>query len=738
MHKITKKFVPNTVSIEKFWRAANYISAGMLYLKENVLLKHPLKQTYFKRHIIGHWGTSPGVNAVYAHVNNLIRRTEQPIRLIVGTGHAGPAILANLFLEGTLAEYYEKYPLNELGLKNLFTDFGCDGGWDTEISPEYPGMLYAGGELGAALAFAQGCTFNSKDSFTVCLIGDGELETSITQGSWQGFQFLNPIKDGFVLPVINANGNKMGSVSLLSLLNKDEKTAFFRGQGLTPIFAGTDHNEIAKAFNTAYTLLTSSKKNYGEIQQPVIIMETPKGWTAPDVFGGKAFAGTHKSHKPILKLPSTDIEQANMVWDWLKSYKIQELFDENGVPLNEVISCLPKPKMRLGRHLFESTYRNSRKVKAVRVPTSESGHQHNAGAVEKAIFSLFSEHSDLLVFCPDEISSNQMSELLKYNGMKFGKSLEGTNKMHPSGRVVEILNEHLCFAWAQGYAAAGCRSVLISYEAFAPIFDSMAAQYIKFLKRSKFVSWRKKTPSINIILTSLGWRNCATHHNPGFADGLLGRNLDNLRIYMPVSSDSSELYLEQMLNSFDCLNVMIISKHDLPRLNACISKNESPAISESWLILEREGNASCEISLIAIGDNMAEECLHAKDILSKENPGLSVQVIAIQELSLLERKGKHRDTLLNVIKNSLSTVWAYNGYPKTIQAFLWNAPVTNMHKVIGYRDKGRSSAGVRRYIENDASRYHIVLEAVDSIHTDSFYDCSETIKKCKKSISSFN
>lgn len=735
---MTDHLIPDTNSIERFWRAANYISAGMLYLKDNVLLRAAYDQSDFKVDIVGHWGACPGVNAVYAHTTDLIRRSGQPIRLVVGTGHAGSAILANLYLEGTLAKYYEKYSRDEAGLKSLFRDFGAPGGWDTEISPEYPGMLYAGGELGAALAFAQGCAFNASGSFTVSLIGDGELETALTQASWQGFKFLNPAQDGAVLPVINANGNKMGSVSLLGLMSRSEKTAFFEGHGLTPIFAGADHDEIARAFNTAYLRLID--QNPDQYKQPVVIIETPKGWTAPEMFGAEPFAGTHRSHKPVLKKPAVDTEQANSILAWLESYNPQELFDNLGSPLPGVTACLPSPEMRLGNSHFSKLPSNITAIGDY-VP-EQLAHRATPGnsvkAIEQALTSLFSRHDDLLVFSPDEASSNQLGNLLRSGGMKFGKSVEGINKMGPSGKVVEVLSEHLCHAWAQGYASTERRSVLVSYEAFAPLLDSLAAQYLKFLDREKPISWRPAAVSLNIILTSLGWRNCATHHNPGFVDTLLGRGLDSVRIYSPSSPAAAQSSLVEMLSSSGLLNVMVVSKHDLPRLSAA-TENLRPALTfEAWHVLEGAQQSAPQISLVAMGDCMAEECLLAKDIICQEAPGLSVQVIAVQEISLFDRATRDKGKLLDKVADSVSTVWAYVGYPKTVRALLWESPSQGAQFIVGYKDRGKSAAGIARYVENEASRYHIAMAAVGPLQAQGLYDCSRIIARCQDSIASIH
>jgi xylulose-5-phosphate/fructose-6-phosphate phosphoketolase len=694
---IMETLAPNLFSIELFWRAANYLSAGMLYLKDNPLLRNELRFHHFKQIILGHWGACPGINAIYAHASDLSRRTGQRMRLIVGSGHAGPAILSNLYLEGSLEKIYPKYTRDLVGMTNLFNAFADNNGFHTEITPHYPGMIYFGGELGTALAFSQGYALNNPDSFSICVIGDGELETSITQAAWQGFKFLSSTNDGKILPVINANGYKMGSKSLYALKPRKESEKLFKGYGLTPIFVGTNHQQIAAAFNKAYIQL--SKINTSS--QPIIILESPKGWTAPEKFGNRLFSGSQNAHKPILKNPSNDINELEMIKTWLMSYIPSELFDDNGAPLQDVVNCLPDTKNHFG--LSNQIDKCIPMLKKKSTPDSKS----SIDAISNYLVHIIKKTKDVIVFSPDELSSNKFDNILKITRLKYGtiNNLVYSTK----GRVIEILNEHLCYAWAQGYSIAGHHAVIISYEAFAPIFDSMAAQHLKFLKASTGLKWHTAYPSVNIILTSLGWDNNPTHHNPSFVDNLIGRNVKEVKIYMPVTAETTTYFFNEMIESYNRLNIMVMSKRNFKRIPSAFNS----CTYNSWRVLQSDSKGNPRISLIAIGDRMAEESLFAKDIINSSYPDFFVRVLVIEDLDLLEySKNNDIENFKSVIADSSSCIWVYNGYPKTIKGLLWDLGITTNTKVLGYKDNDLSYAGPDRLNINEVSRFHIAKEAI--------------------------
>lgn len=675
----------------------------MLYLKENVLLRKKLEFSHFKDKILGHWGACPGVNAIFAHVSDLARRTNREIRLIVGTGHAGPSILSCTYLDGTLGDNYSNMPYGEQGICQLFTAYASNTGFSTEIQPNYPGTLYVGGELGAALAFSQGYAMKNPNSFTVCVLGDGELETSITQASWQGFGFLSSKYDGKVLPVINSNGYKMGSKSLFALMSRDEKGLLLRGHGMSPIFVGTNHVEIAVAFDTAY-----SQMEYDAQYHPVIVLENPKGWTAPSNFNDIPFENSRNAHKPILKNPSKKEKELRMVEDWLLSYRPIELFDSSGNPNPIVTECLPPVNIRLGNaHLAKKTndipLRYAPKI----------ANNNMVLALSECLCELVSSHR-FLILSPDEIDSNRFGQLASVFHLKNGNL---TNCSYDAqSPLIEILNEHLCFAWAQGFARNNGIPVIISYEAFAPIFFSLSEQYLKSLNALDRVGWQSANPSINIILTSLGWYNTPTHHNPSFVDSLIGRKHPHVKIYMPIFAETAISMLNEMVNSKNRLNIIVLNKHTLPALESgrCCFCDKT---RKAWTEISATSSEKVDITLVSIGDCMAEQALLAYGLIHIHTHNYSVRIIAIEDLSLLDSNW-HPDLegFKNKLRNSFCSLWLYNGFPKTIKSCLWDLGIINTVSVLGYMDMDQSSAGDERFAINRTDAKSIADEALKLLH----------------------
>lgn len=678
-------------SIELFCRAANYLSVGMLYLNSNPLLREKLQKQHFKREVLGHWGACPGIIAVYAHTSDLIRRKNHRAHLVVGSGHANTALLACTYLDGSLGRYYSELSYGELGVLNLFKQHSTGSVFSTEINPRYPGTLYVGGELGYALAFSQGYSFGNKESFTVCVVGDGELETSVSQASWQGFEFLSSHSDGKILPVINANGNKMGSVSIFSQKSHKAIEEYFHSFGLAPFFANTSHTEIVRAFDAAYDCLFNSTYKV----QPVIVLETPKGWTAPKTINGQKFEGSFHSHKPILKHPFENKEELEIILEWLLSYKPKDLFDADGIPKSSVIRCLPVENMRLGYGHKNEVGHLTQKI-------------HNK--TNKNLSNFFEDlltKDNIFVFSPDELGSNRLNSLIDCFQLKFGDIIN--DSYNKNSRIYEILNENLCFAWAQGCSRAGKRSLLISYEAFAPIFMSMADQYIKYLTTSVDVDWQPICPSLNILLTSLGWYNTPSHHNPSFVDSILGRGNKIIRVYMPICLKSLSNYIIKALNSTNRLNVIVYNKHPLP----LIEKNlDNIKWHNSWVEFILNNNMVSRVAIIAIGDCILEQVLEAKELLGSLSDGCVIDIFAIEDMSILE---SHNHPERQNIKRRLlnkPVIWAYNGFPKTIKSFLWDFNLRNTQVVLGFNGNDQTSSGKERFTKNAIDAKAIVNEVL--------------------------
>jgi xylulose-5-phosphate/fructose-6-phosphate phosphoketolase len=711
-------YSPDHSSVRAFWTAANYITLALLYLRDNVLLHTPLYSYHFKDTILGHWGACPGINAVYAALSDNVRRSDHPVRLVIGTGHAGPAALACAFLDGTLEEIYPEYCRNEQGLAQLCRRFGASHGFDTEIAPEYPGALYAGGELGGALAVAQGCAFQAPGTVTVCLVGDGELETALTQAAWQGFRFLSKHQDGAVLPIVNANGWRMGGRPVSASMSNEELRCFFRAHRLAPLFVQADIGELIGALDEAMEMLCRYQQS-GHIKTapwPVVVFRSPKGWTAPAELGGVPFVGTHRSHKPLLRNPKDDPEQFAEIESWLQQYKPSELFDGDGRPRETVIACLPKRNKRLSRLLSvkELSTKSSFTLPQmqgkglIRIEEGSFDASNSVAALESAlaVWGAESSFDDLMVFSPDELSSNRFGAIVRPLGLRSSTSQATVEEFTtPPGRIIEILNEQMCFAWQYGYAQTGRRSVFITYEAFAPLVDSMVAQALKFLHRCRNLEWRKPSVGINIILTSLGWYNSPTHHNPGFIETLVGRGLPHVRLFTPATPGEAVTALRDMLSSVNRLNVLVVGKHPLPLLKAQAGHVHDTSL-RPWRILKND-DAEKGVALVGVGDCMVEECLGAAKILEENREPVPASVITLNELSLLDRPDDPEcQNFWSSLAQYRAVVWAYMGYPRALAGLLWQQrqpPST----ILGFRDQTRSCDAAGRFEENGASRRQI-------------------------------
>jgi xylulose-5-phosphate/fructose-6-phosphate phosphoketolase len=692
-------------SIELYCRAANYICVALLYLKENVLLKNEIQDTNFKDSILGHWGCNPGINMIYCHLSNLIKQTKYPIHLIVGTGHAGPSILANSFLEQSLQRYYPKFSYDEKGLENLCKSFGSHNGFDTEITADYPNALYCGGELGNAIAFSQGLVIENSTRVIACVIGDGEFETATTSSSWLSFKFLRPGSDGIVLPIINGNGFKMGSSSLFSELSKEELTKYFNSLSLCPLFADNNHYSLQNAFFSAWQMIKDFLRGKkGHI--PVIVLYSQKGFSAPLKLLDKPFMGTVNSHKPILKSPRFDKAELNEVYKWLNSYIPSELFNIKGEPNSTVLKCLPSDiKQRMGNSILD-LFPKKPKSNQLISKSIKSVVSNNAESAANAI-KLWSEknknYGKTLVVCPDELISNKFSVLQK-------------EPIPKNIRVIEMLNEHICNGWMQGYTVGNGVGVFISYEAFAPLIDSMISQQIKYLERYNNVKFRGNFPSCNYILTSLGWHNCYSHQNPGTIDTILGRGLKNINVFTPDSLEMTESTINYMLSSKGKINIMLISKIHLERVKENNSNQKN--ILKNWKIYTYSSKNAIIVDIVGVGDCMIEECLAAKEILEKCSSNIDYRVISINKISLLDNQfDEDLQKLKMVFEESIFSIWAFLGYPKTIKNMLWGwnkLPID----ILGYKDVGKTTTYQGMYLLNECSRYDIAIRVVERLEVE--------------------
>ena len=664
-----------------FWRSANYLSVATLYLRDNLLLKRKLIPQDFKTQVTGHWGCSPGFNAIYAQLLASRVATGFPMRLVVGTGHAGHALLSCLFLSGDLYAIDCKYALNLRGITALSNAIGAPGGLTNELAASYPSVLLPTGELGEALAFAQGLCSAKTSHVTVAVLGDGELETALTQSAWLGVRELERHMADPLLPIINMNGWRMGGRSLFGTMPDQELNTLFAAAGYIATIVHESLGHLRRAIERALREIATG----GRRMRPVILFRSPKGWTAPDHMNCRPFAGTAAAHKPVLREPATYPDQASAILGWLKSYHPESLFNDSGIPVSPLA----------GRSLNQIRRTHTRTINpsdnftpqgSVAPPPSE-GWKTSTDALSDQIC-----HSagtgGVLVFCPDELTSNGLADLRTV----------GTE----STPVVEVLNEHLCFAWHHGACVAGRRSVCVSYEAFASLFDSLALQLARFLDEAIRLPWRTPHPSINLVLTSLGWHNTPTHHNPALVDSLACRELTSLRIFFPPNPLTAATQMARMLESYDNLNIMVVSKIRLPHAGKVVAPKSDQA--DGWFLV-KDGSPP-RLVIVTIGDLVLEEVLAACSSLQQPIV-VATCVLAITELTAITNAAAPSlKRFRNCIKRSGTALWVYQGLTRTIEA-LTQRHALPCDGVIGFRDFVSGSNTRDRLAANGASRNDI-------------------------------
>lgn len=677
----------------------------MLYLKDNPLLHRPLRLEDFKQRIVGHWGTVPGINYVYSHLSAFVKRTKQRTLLIVGPGHAGPALLSNLYLEGTLEKMYPTYT-QDLPLTALVRNFGIPGGFHTEISAQYPGALFLGGELGHAFSLAQGVAFDHPDLLIPVLIGDGEMETAPTAASWLSRKYLDRSgRSGTILPVLHLNGFRMGGRSILGEFTNQQLVDYFRGLGYDPHFVDTSHQRMQSTLEKMWNLFCKIRSSDSDDSlYPVLVLKTPKGWTAPEFIQSKRIAGGVDSHKAPIKKIETQ-EDIQLIESWLRSYKPEELFFIDGSLRDEVVSVFPQEDLKLGGILDSILVQRQRKsLSTVHSFQSPVGSKSSSAKVLanylREVISSDPYHS-FRVFCPDEMRSNRFDALLG------------------SDRVCEILSEHVCQGWLEGYVLSGRNGILVSYEAFSSVVASMLGQYLKFLIESQEISWRRDISSLNLYLTSLGWRNCYSHQNPDLVGIMLMRKTPNIRLYFPADSNSSLVCMKEALESTNRVNIITATKYDTP-VFMDIEKSKR-AVRDGFSILYGSDEDNPDIILAAIGDWTVEECMAAARILEYVFDGdLSVRVVIVSELTALGSPKSFPHTpsderFIEVFTESKPAQIVYNGYASQIEAILFERPFLQRFQVFGYMDIAGNYTRFSMMLKHGVNRFHIALNAVKQL-----------------------
>ncbi|MBI4348969.1 MAG: phosphoketolase family protein [Elusimicrobia bacterium] len=729
--------------MDAYFRASNYLAVGQIYLYDNPLLKRRLTRAHVKPRLLGHWGTSPGLNLLYVHLNRLIREHGQSTIFITGPGHGGPSLVAHTYLEGTYSEVYPEVSQDEEGMKKLFTQFSFPGGVPSHVAPETPGSIHEGGELGYALAHAFGAVFDNPSLLAACVVGDGEAETGPLAASWHSNKFLNAKRDGAVLPILHLNGYKIANPTVLARVPDSELDALFRGYGYEPFLVEGDeplrvHQRLAGTLDEAYARIRAIQKaargkGLGERPRwPMIVLRTPKGWTGPKVIDGKKVEGSWRSHQ----VPLGEMDKPGHVPElekWMKRYKPQELFDKNGQLKSELAELAPKGELRMGanphanggallRDLRLPDFRSyALKVSAPGETEGESTRVQ--GAYLRDVLRLNREH--FRVFGPDETASNRWGAVFEVDKRCLVARLEPTDeKVSHDGRVMEVLSEHLCQGWLEGYLLTGRHGFFNCYEAFIHIIDSMFNQHAKWLKVTRHIPWRRPIASLNYLLTSHVWRqdhNGFSHQDPGFIDHVVNKKAEIIRVYLPPDANTLLAVTDRVLRSRNQVNVVVAGKQPSPQwldMDAAVRHVEAGIGIWEWASNDR--GAEPDAVLACCGDVPTIETLAAVELLRELLPELKVRVINVVDLMTLQPKSEHPEGLTDKEFDALFTtgkpiIFAFHGYPWLIHRLAYRRTNhANLH-VRGYKEEGTTTTPFDMTVLNEIDRFHLVCDLVDRL-----------------------
>ncbi|MFG3255350.1 phosphoketolase [Streptomyces sp. NPDC048172] len=734
-------------ALDAHWRAANYLAVGQIYLRANPLLAEPLRPEHVKPRLLGHWGTSPGLNLVHTHLNRVIRARALQALCVWGPGHGGPAVLANSWLEGTYSETYPDVSRDAAGMERLFRQFSYPGGVPSHVAPETPGSLHEGGELGYSLAHAYGAALDNPDLLVTCVVGDGEAETGPLATSWHSTKFLDPVHDGAVLPVLHLNGYKIANPAVLARLPEAELDALLRGYGHEPLYVSGDeprevHRAMAAAMDTALDRIAGiqrAAREEGRAERPawpMIVLRTPKGWTGPAEIDGLPVEDTWRSHQVPLAGVREDPGHLRELERWLRSYRPEELFDADGAPRGEVLAYVPDGELRLGA----SPHANGGLlVRDLPVPPLEryavpvdkpGGTTHEPtrvlGGLLEQIMRDTAGRRNFRVVGPDETSSNRLQDLYRATGKAWqAQTLPTDEHLARDGRVMEILSEHVCQGWLEGYTLTGRHGVFSCYEAFVHIVDSMVNQHIKWLKVSRALPWRRPVPSLNYLLTSHVWRqdhNGFSHQDPGFPDHVLNKSPDVVRVYFPPDANTLLSAADHALRSRDYVNVIVAGKQPcfdwLSLDEARVHCARGAGIWE-WAGTVDEGREP-DVVLAAAGDVPTQETLAAAQLLRDHLPGLGVRVVNVVDIAKLQPHEEHPHGMKDAEFDALFTrdrpvIFAYHGYPWLIHRLAYRRAVHPHLHVRGYKESGTTTTPFDMVVRNDLDRYRLVMDVIDRV-----------------------
>ncbi len=730
--------------IDAYWRAANYLSVGQIYLLDNPLLREPLRPEHIKPRQLGHWGTTPGLNLIYAHMNRLIRAHDLNAIFITGPGHGGPGLVANAYLEGTYGEVYHHIDQSEDGMRILFREFSFPGGIPSHVAPEVPGSVHEGGELGYALVHAYGAAFDNPDLLVCCVVGDGEAETGPLAASWHSNKFLDPARDGAVLPILHLNGYKIANPTVLARIPEHELVSLLEGYGHRPyIVSGDDpadvHRQLAAALEAAYKQIATiqwqarQRRLRGRPTWPMIVLRTPKGWTGPKEVDGERVEGSWRSHQVPLPEVRTNPEHLAELERWLRSYRPEELFDATGALVDDLAELPPRGARRMSasphangglllRDLRLPDFRDYRvEVTAPGAVASEPTRVlgrwlRDVVAANQETFRLFG---------PDETASNRLSAVFEVTDRTWNAAPEpGDTDLAPTGRVMEVLSEHLCQGWLEGYLLTGRHGLFNCYEAFIHIVDSMFNQHAKWLKVTRGIPWRSPIASLNYLLSSHVWRqdhNGFSHQDPGFIDHVVNKKAEIIRVYLPPDANTLLAVADDCLRSRDFVNVIVAGKNPGPTwlsMDQAIAHCERGIGVWEWAGTDRGGEP--DVVLACAGDVPTLETLAAADLLRRHLPQLKVRVVNVVDLMRLQTETEHPHGLSDTEYDALFTrdrqvVFAFHGYPWLIHRLTYRRHNhQNMH-VRGYREEGTTTTPFDMVMLNDLDRYHLVIDVIDRV-----------------------
>ncbi|MGC5005026.1 phosphoketolase family protein [Streptomyces sp. DT203] len=734
-------------ALDAHWRAANYLSAGQIYLMANPLLAEPLRTEQIKPRLLGHWGTSPGLNLVYTHLNRIIKNRSQDVLCVWGPGHGGPAVLANSWLEGTYTETYPDVTRDTEGMERLFRQFSFPGGVPSHVAPETPGSIHEGGELGYSLAHAYGAALDNPALLVACVIGDGEAETGPLAASWHSNKFLDPVHDGAVLPILHLNGYKIANPTVLARIPQDELEQLMRGLGYEPLHVSGDdpaavHRAMAAAMDTAVDKIRAiqhAARHGGERRRahwPVIVLRTPKGWTGPGEVDGLPVEGTWRAHQVPLPAVRGNPAHLAQLEEWLRSYRPEDLFDPTGRPTEQVLACVPEGERRLGATLYANGGRLLRTLPVPpledhAVPVDKPGTtQHEPtrvlGGMLERIMADTAQRRDFRLFGPDETASNRLQAVYGASGKAWQEQMLPTDEhLARDGRVMEILSEHTCQGWLEGYLLTGRHGLFSCYEAFVHIVDSMVNQHVKWLHTSRQLPWRAPIASLNYLLTSHVWRqdhNGFSHQDPGFVDHILNKSPEVVRVYLPPDANTLLSITDHVLHSRDYVNVVVAGKQPcfdwLSMEQARRHCARGVGIWE-WAGTEN-GDREPDVVLACAGDVPTQEVLAAADLLRRHLPDLMFRVVNVVDLTRLMPATEHPHGMPDVEFNAVFTtskpvIFAYHGYPWLIHRLAYRRAAHPHLHVRGYKESGTTTTPFDMVVRNDLDRYRLVMDVIDRV-----------------------